>query len=259
MALVKVSRLYIFVALAVLWGACGTQESSDEPAPQESERTGDRRSGPVGDARTNGSASNEAGEAAQAADAKPVVLFLGNSLSAGAGVDPDEAFPSLIQDRIDSLGWSFRVVNAGISGDTSSGGLRRIDWALREPVAVLVLELGGNDGLRGIPVEVTRSNLAEIIERTRSVYPEAEIVLAGMQIPPNLGREYTGEFRDMYPSLAEAYDTHLIPFLLEGVGGVDSLMQSDGIHPTAQGHRVVAENVWETLEQVLRELEPTAS
>jgi acyl-CoA thioesterase-1 len=181
------------------------------------------------------------------------VLFLGNSLSAGYGVEPDSAFPNLIKARIDSLGWSIEIVNAGLSGETTSGGLRRIDWLLRRRIDVLVLELGGNDGLRGIPTEVTRANLQAIIDKTRARHPDAEIILAGMQIPPNLGHEYTREFRQIYPSLAEENDTHLIPFLLEGVGGVARLMQGDGIHPTEEGHRVVAENVWDILGVVLED------
>lgn len=235
----KFSRLYIALVTAVLLGACGSDsaESSDEASRQ-----------------TRQHETEESVEDANAADSTEIILFLGNSLSAGAGVDPEEAFPSLIRQRIDSLGWGFRVVNAGVSGETSSGGLRRIEWLLRQPISVLVLELGGNDGLRGIPVEVTRENLGRIIEKTRDRYPRAEIVLAGMQIPPNLGQQYAGEFRQMYPSLADEYQTHLIPFLLESVGGVDTLMQSDGIHPTEEGHQIVASNVWETLEPVLRDV-----
>ncbi len=240
----KLSRLYILINVAVLFGACGGGEMEDETAVSVD----------------SSAVEHEATERHdRVGDSTQVVLFLGNSLSAGAGVDPEDAFPSLIRERIDSLGWNFRVVNAGLSGDTSSGGLRRIDWLLNEPISVLVLELGGNDGLRGIPITVTRTNLAQIIEKTREVYPGAEIVIAGMQIPPNLGHDYTRAFREMYPWLADEYDVHLIPFLLEGVGGVDSLMQSDGIHPTADGHRVVARNVWETLAPVLQEVRAKAS
>lgn len=188
-------------------------------------------------------------------DDVPVILFLGNSLSAGLGVDDDEAFPNLIQEKIDSLGWSFQVVNAGISGETSLAGLSRMDWILKQPVDVLVLELGGNDGLRGISTEVTRRNLGQIIGKTRQVYPDAEIILAGMQIPPNLGHAYTQDFRAMYPDIADEYDVHLIPFLLEGVGGVESMMQPDGIHPNAAGHRRVAENVWDVLQPVLEDMQ----
>ena len=231
----KFSTLYILIAATVLCWSCTSEE---EPEPRDAGT-------PTADTVRS---------SADVPDSAGVILFLGNSLSAGAGVDPQEAFPHLIQERIDSLGWNFRVVNAGLSGETSSGGLRRIDWLLRDSLEVLVLELGGNDGLRGIPIEVTKENLAQIIEKTRDRYPDARIVLAGMQIPPNLGHEYTQDFREMYPALASEYETELIPFLLEGVGAVDSLMQSDGIHPTAAGHEVAAENVWNTLEPTLQEL-----
>lgn len=230
------SKLYLLTLLTVLFLGCG-----GETAPQEVDAI-------------DTSATPEAGISGNGGDdSLQVILFLGNSLSAGAGVDASDAFPALIRERIDSLGWPFRVVNAGVSGETTSGGLRRIDWLLHQPVDILVLELGGNDGLRGIPVEVAEDNLRSTIRKVREAYPDVEIVLAGMQIPPNLGHAYTQAFREMYPRLADAEDTHLIPFLLEGVGGVDSLMQDDGIHPTAQGHRIVAENVWETLRPVLEE------
>lgn len=185
------------------------------------------------------------------ADADRTILFLGDSLTAGFGIDPALAFPALVGDRIEQLGWPWRVVNAGISGETSAGGLRRIDWLLRQRVDVLVLELGGNDGLRGIPPADTRANLQGIIERARARYPEAVIVIAGMQIPPNLGQQYTAAFRDLYPALAAANEATLIPFLLEGVGGVPELNLPDGIHPTAEGHRIVAETVWRALGPLL--------
>ncbi len=182
------------------------------------------------------------------------VLVLGNSLAAGYGLDPEFAFPALIQTKIDDLGWDVEVVNAGVSGETTAGGLSRIDWLLREPVDVLVLELGGNDGLRGINPQVTQQNLQGIIDRTQDRYPEARIVLAGMQIPTNLGPDYTVQFREVFPRLAESNDLALIPFLLEGVGGVPELNQPDQIHPTAEGHKIVAETVWRTLRPVLAEL-----
>ncbi len=193
--------------------------------------------------------------AAPAASGEKVVLFLGNSLSSGLGVDAEAAFPNLIQQKIDSLGLNFRVVNAGVSGETSSGGLGRIDWLLRQGLDVLVLELGGNDGLRGLSTDVTKRNLQAIVGKTREIYPEATIVLAGMQLPPNLGLEYTSRFRAIFPDLARENDVHLIPFLLEGVGGVDSMMQRDGIHPNRAGHRRVAENVWEVLGPILEEMQ----
>lgn len=181
----------------------------------------------------------------------PAILVLGNSIAAGYGVGEEQAFPAVLQQKIDSVGWSFEVVNAGLSGETSAGGLRRIDWLLRRPVDVLILELGGNDGLRGLPLAATEANLKGIIDKTRARYPEAAIVLAGMQIPPNLGQDYTRQFREMYPRIAEERNAVLIPFVLEGVGGVPALMQNDGIHPTAEGQRIVANNVWEVLQPVL--------
>lgn len=188
-----------------------------------------------------------------------VVLFLGNSLSAGYGLDPELAFPALIQERIDSLGWPFRVINAGLSGETTAGGLRRADWLFRQRVDILVLELGGNDGLRGILPQETRSNLQGIIDLARERNPDIEIVLAGMQMPPNLGTIYTRAFREVFPDVAQANGIHLIPFLLDGVGGIAELNQRDGIHPTAEGHRIVAENVWAVLGPVLRGVVAPAS
>jgi len=182
------------------------------------------------------------------------VVVLGNSLAAGYGLDPEQAFPALLQQKVDSLAWNVVVVNAGVSGETTAGGLSRIDWLLRERVDVLILELGGNDGLRGIATEVTQQNLQAIINKTRDRYAEARVVLAGMQVPTNLGPIYTERFRNLYPELARENDVALIPFLLEGVGGISALNQSDGIHPTAEGHRIVAENVWETLRPVLASL-----
>lgn len=179
------------------------------------------------------------------------IIFFGDSLTAGSGLDPDEAFPALIQRKLDEAGRPWRVVNAGLSGETTAGGLRRLDWILRQPVDIFVIELGGNDGLRGIPPEISRSNLQTIIERIRTRHPRVKVVLAGMQMPPNMGPDYTRLFAAMYPDLAEKNKAVLIPFLLEGVGGVASLNQADGIHPTAEGHRIVAETVWRTLQPLL--------
>lgn len=186
------------------------------------------------------------------------IVVLGNSIAAGYGLDPSQAFPALLQQKIDALGWDFEVVNAGVSGETTAGGLRRLDWLLREPVDVLIVELGGNDGLRGTPVAATRSNLQQIIERTRDRYPDAHIILAGMQIPPNLGPSYAVEFQEVFPTLAREMDVELIPFLLEGVGGVRRLNLSDGIHPSAEGHKMVAETVWQTLRPVLDDVRESA-
>jgi acyl-CoA thioesterase-1 len=168
-------------------------------------------------------------------------------------VSDEEAFPAVVQEMIDSVGLNFRVVNAGVSGETSAGGLRRIDWLLREPLSVLVIELGANDGLRGQSIAAMRGNLQEIIDRTRSSYPDARVVIAGMQAPPNMGERYTAAFRETFISLAQDNDAAPIPFLLEGVGGVRELNQGDGIHPTAEGHRLLAGTAWLVLEGVLRE------
>ena len=186
------------------------------------------------------------------ADTRPTILFFGTSLTAGLGLDPDEAYPAVIQRKLDSAGLAFRAVNAGVSGETSAAGLRRIEWLLQQPVAVLVLELGANDALRGQDLAAARRNLQAIVDRTRARYPDVRLIVAGMQAPPNLGARYTREFRDVFTDLARANDAALIPFLLEGVAAVPELNQADGIHPTAQGARIMADNVWRVLEPVLR-------
>ena len=189
-----------------------------------------------------------------AASEPKAILFLGNSLTAGYGLDATQAFPALIQGRIDSLGWNVKVINAGQNGDTSAGGLRRIDWLLRREFHVLVLELGINDGLRGIHVDVTRQNLQAIINRTKSRYPGVKAVIAGMQVPPNMGEDYGSSFRAIFPQLAKKNGAQLIPFLLEGVGGNPGLNLPDGVHPSAEGHKIVAENIWKVLEPLLRSM-----
>ena len=190
--------------------------------------------------------------AGPAADPRPVVLFLGDSLTAGYGLPADEAFPARIQERIERAGLGYRVVNAGVSGDTSAGGLRRIDWLLRQPVAVLVLELGANDMLRGQDLDALRANLRGILEATRAARPDASLVIAGMRAPPNLGAAYVTGFEAVFAELADETGAALIPFVLEGVAAVPELNQADGIHPTARGQRRVAETVWRTLEPILR-------
>ncbi|HEX2532810.1 MAG TPA: arylesterase [Chitinophagaceae bacterium] len=203
-----------------------------------------------GKAEQPAATKDSAGASAPAAKEK-TILFFGNSLTAGYGLDPSQAFPALIQRRIDSLGLPYNVVNAGVSGETSSGGNSRVGWILKQPVDVFVLELGANDGLRGVPVAETRKNLQAIIDQVRAKYPQARLVLAGMQVPPNMGADYAAAFRDLYPGLAEANNMALIPFLLQGVGGERKLNLEDGIHPTAEGHKIVAENVWSVLKGVL--------
>ena len=192
-------------------------------------------------------------QAQPAADDKPrkTILFFGNSLTAGYGVNPSEAFPALIQGRIDSLRLPYKVVNAGLSGETSAGGKSRIGWVLRQRVDIFVLELGANDGLRGIPVSGTTSNLQAILDSVKGKYPSVQLVLAGMQLPPSMGNKYASDFRAAYKQLADKNKVHLIPFILEGVGGVPELNQQDGIHPTPKGHRIVEENVWRVLKGLL--------
>lgn len=188
-------------------------------------------------------------------EAGPRVVFLGTSLTAGMGLaSPEEAYVTVLDSMADAAGLPMEAVNAGVSGETSAGGLRRLDWVLREPLDILVLELGANDGLRGQDVEALRANLLEIVHRTRTRHPGARILLTGMEAPPNLGERYTSAFRAVFPSVADSVDTALVPFLLDGVAGVPELNQSDRIHPTAEGHRRIAETVWPHLEPLVRDV-----
>jgi acyl-CoA thioesterase-1 len=239
-------RLYLsLIAGVLLVAGCGQDRSNSSPSAPTSDtetaQTTDRAASPsVPDTTTEKGLR---------------VLVLGNSIAAGLGVSPDAAFPARLQRKVDSLGWGVTVQNAGVSGETTAGGRSRIGWLLNEEVDVLVLELGGNDGLRGVDLQSTRQNLKAIIDTTLAAYPESRVLLAGMQIPPNLGPEYTEQFRALYPAVAEQYDrVTLIPFVLENVATVDSLMQDDGIHPTAAGHRVVARNVWQRLRPILEQM-----
>jgi acyl-CoA thioesterase-1 len=180
------------------------------------------------------------------------MMFLGTSLTAGYGLPAEEAFAALIQESLDADNLAYEVVNAGVSGDTSAGGLARIDWLLRTPISILIVELGANDMLRGLGIAAMRSNLRQILQRARAKYPDVQFVIAGMRAAPNLGPEYAREFDATYPLLASEYDATLIPFLLDGVVAVRSLNQPDGIHPTAEGHRLIAEAIWPTLAEVAR-------
>jgi len=180
------------------------------------------------------------------------IVFLGTSLTAGLGLDPDQAFPALIQRKVDAEGLRFEVVNAGVSGETSAGARRRVDWLLRLPVAVLVIETGANDGLRGLAVDSLRANIQAIIDQAGRQTPKPTIVLLGMRAPPNLGAGYSRGFDRVYTELAKENDVPLVPFLLEGVAGRPSLNQADMIHPTADGQRRMAETVWAVLEPALR-------
>ena len=182
-----------------------------------------------------------------------MILFVGTSLTAGLGLDVSQAYPAHVEKRLEASGLDYRAVNAGVSGETSAGAVRRMDWLLRQQVAVLVLETGANDGLRGQDPEATRANIQAIFNRARQQDPSPQLVLVAMEALPNYGEDYRESFRAIYPELAEANDATLIPFLLEGVAGDPELNQPDGIHPTAEGHAVVAENVWKALEPLLTE------
>ncbi len=190
--------------------------------------------------------------AAGAGTATRTLLVLGDSLGAGYGVGPEEAWPARVQERITQAQLPYTVVNASVSGDTTAGGLRRLDWQLKRPVDVLVLELGGNDGLRGLPPATTRSNLTSIITRTRARNPHVAVVVAGMQMPLNMGLEFARDFAAVFPEVARKQEATLIPSLLASVAGIPELNQGDQIHPTAAGHALVASNVWTVLEPVLR-------
>jgi acyl-CoA thioesterase-1 len=224
-------RIIVGAMLAWLGAACGTRRDED-----------------VSTARL----PRDTTPATPAPDARPVVLCFGTSLTAGMGLAPEEAFPALLQRKVDSAGLGFRVVNAGVSGETAAAGLRRIDWLLQQPISVLLLELGANDALRGQNLADAKRNLQQIVDRTRARYPDVRVVVAGMEAPPNLGRRYTRQFRDLFVDLARENRAVLIPFLLEGVAGHAELNQADGIHPTAAGARIVADRVWKILEPVLR-------
>jgi acyl-CoA thioesterase-1 len=225
------------VALAV---ACGGPR--DERKPDASGAS------PTGGAAEKGERIDGV---ARPADDRPVVLFLGTSLTAGLGLDPSEAYPARIQEKIDAEGLRYRVVNAGVSGETSAGARGRIDWLLRQPVAVLVLETGANDGLRGQDPAATRANIQAVFDAARKLKPAPKLVLAAMEALPNYGEPYRRAFRVIYPELAKANGATLVPFLLDGVAGVPALNQPDGIHPTAEGQERVAENVWKALRPLL--------
>lgn len=217
-----------YLIFFILFGACSSSPESVAPAVQDS-----------------------AGQLAEQ-DQRKTILFFGDSITAGYGLETSQAFPALIQHKIDSLGLDWKAVNAGLSGETTAGGLRRLDWLLQQPVDILLIELGGNDGLRGVSPVETRNNLLAMIDAARSTKPDVRIILAGMQIPPNLGLEYTAAFKDVFSGVAAEREVVFIPFILEGVGGISSLNLPDGIHPNVEGHQIVAETVWKTLLPMLR-------
>lgn len=186
---------------------------------------------------------------------KPIIMFFGNSITAGYQLDPEDAFPALIGRKLDSLGYQYQVINAGLSGETSAGGLERIDWVLRTVPDIFVLELGANDGLRGLDLAESKENLQKIIGKVKAGNPKVKVVIAGMMMPPNLGKKYTDDFQQLFVELAGDNDAVLIPFLLEGVAGEPDLNLSDGIHPTEEGHQIVAKTVWQYLEPLVEKTE----
>jgi acyl-CoA thioesterase-1 len=198
-----------------------------------------------------GLSAADAPAANPAAPAKGRIVVLGDSITAGYGLDPTKAYPAVLQAKIDEAGLPYTVANAGVSGDTTAGGLRRIDWALGPGADVLIVALGGNDGLRGVTPKQTESNLAAIIQKARAKSPKIDIIVAGMEMPSNMGQAYVEEFRAVFPRIANAQNVALVPFLLAGVGGITELNQADLIHPTAEGQTRVADNVWPALQKVL--------
>lgn len=243
MSISRPASFPVLLLATSLLAACGS-ETAEHPAPVPGEP-------PVSGAR-------ESGAAPAAGDEAPWrIVFLGDSLTAGYGLPEEEAFPAVVAERLAEQGRSVEVVNAGVSGDTSAGGLARLDWVLGREPDIVVVELGPNDGLRGLSLEMTERNLRQIITRAREA--GARVLLVGMKLPPNYGPDYTARFEALYPRLAQELDVPLVPFLLEGVGGEPELNLPDGMHPNPAGHRRVAENVLPYLREVLEALDGTAS
>ncbi len=238
----KSNLLYPLLVVGVLtFGAC-SGESRDPAAVQP----------PVSDQENRSGAELSGNERSQTANESTLrILFLGDSITAGLGVETEQSFPALLQTRIDSMDYPAHAINAGLSGETSSGGLSRLSWLLREPVDILFLELGGNDGLRGINLDVTTKNLSRIIEATRERYPGVPVILAGMQIPPNLGHEYTAAFKRIYSDVAEKHGAVFVPFAPDGLGDMKELLLPDGIHPNIAGHQALADLIWKSLEPII--------
>lgn len=226
----------LLLFLASILTSCGNEETASNDAPADNESTMVETSQVEEPTNDNDRAR---------------IVFFGNSLTAGYGLDEQYSFPSRVQEKIDSAGYQYQVVNAGLSGETTAGGLNRIDWVMEQPIEVFVLELGGNDVLRGFDLSATLENLRKILDAVQEKYPEAKLVVAGMEAPPNMGQQYTDEFRKIFRQLAEAYDAALIPFLLDGVGGIPELNLPDRIHPNQDGQVIVAQNVWEVIEPLL--------
>ena len=230
------SDLWIIAAIigfSMIAGGCQKSTQSNQPAAERADA---------------GSAAVPAAESKP--DTRPVIVAFGDSLTAGFGLNEEQAYTTLLQRKVDEAGYKYRVINAGVSGDTTAGGLRRIEWAFQGNVKFVILELGGNDALRGLPVSEMKKNLAEIIEV--ALARGATVILAGMEAPPNMGDEYTVAFRQAYRDLAKKYKLTFIPFVLEGVGGNPQLNQADGIHPNAEGEKILTENIWRTLKPLLK-------
>lgn len=229
----KVLKFSYFLGIFLLL-ACGESASKAKPEPIEEQRVSEPASKKTGKTKT--------------------ILCFGDSLTAGMGLETDDAYPAVLQHIVDSLELKFSVINAGLSGETTASGKNRLNWVLNQPADVFILELGANDGLRGINLSETRKNLQEIIDMVKAKNQETAVILAGMQIPPNMGPEYTSEFQKIFPELAEQNDAYLIPFLLKDVGGIPELNQEDGIHPTEAGQKILAKNVWEVLGPILTDM-----
>ncbi|GEM_PF-825551 len=259
----KLRPALLLITCLILVSACadsGSSDSEQSAAVTDQKEDLSRNQGQTMPAERESSdqsaeASAVSGSDSMDPDTEGVhILFLGDSITAGFGLNKEEAFPSLVNQQLLDAGYSVHVTDGGVSGGTSTGGLNQMEWQLQNRVDILFLELGGNDGLRGIDLALTRSNLGEIIEVTRERYPNVVVIVAGMIVPPNLGHEYTTEFREIFPSVSEEYDTRLIPFIGEGLLGVEGMVQNDGIHPTAPGHLVIAETVFAELEPIVRSL-----
>ncbi|MEO6209960.1 MAG: arylesterase [Gemmatimonadaceae bacterium] len=227
------------MALAVLAAACGREGSRQESGKG------------MRDTGQSASDTSEAAGAARAKDARKTILFVGTSLTAGYGLDPQQAYPSLIQLRLDSLGYDYEAVNAGVSGETSAGAVSRMPWLMKQPFDVFVLETGANDGLRGLPVDSLRSNIQHILDTVKRTHPQAKVLLVGMEALPNMGSAYVKGFQTVYAQLAQTNGVAYLPFLLKGVGGIDTLNQRDMVHPNPLGAAIIAETVWDALEPLL--------
>jgi acyl-CoA thioesterase-1 len=237
--------LWKWTAFALLAAACSRDGSRQE------HETGMRDTGQsVGD-------SSASESRAPSKDVRKTILIVGTSLTAGYGIDPEQAYPALIQRRLDSLGMNYEVINAGVSGETSSGALHRMDWLLKQPIDVFVLETGANDGLRGLPVDSLRANIQQILDDVKRTHPQAKILLVGMEALTNMGVAYSTSFRSVYPQLAKKNRLAFLPFLLKGVGGVDTLNQQDMVHPNPRGAAIIAETVWSALRGLLDEGDKT--